>query len=55
MKPKIFAEVFQERRAPAVASLGIMNHVAQLLVRDCAARVRSLFDETPVASLRRSR
>src|SRR5438552_19011463 len=45
---KFFAEVFQERRAPAVAGFGVMNHVAQLLVRDALLAFALLFNETPL-------
>src|SRR5258707_1507612 len=31
---KLFAEIFEQRRAPALACLGIMHHLPELLSRD---------------------
>ena len=45
---KFFAEIFQERRAPAVTSFGIMNHLAQLFLRDALLAFAFLLDESPL-------
>src|SRR5207245_3744337 len=45
---KFFAKVFQERGAPAVTGFGVMNHVAQLLLRDALLVFVLLFNKTPL-------
>ena len=45
---EVFAEIFQQRRAPAFARLRVGDHRTQLLVRDPLLVLAFLLDKTPL-------